>query len=251
MIRIRLAISRRTELAPAADAELAIEFPVHLLHRPALILIRPLILTRPAPRRVDSSGGNRRARSVREPRVCGRAQARRGPGTRSDAGRARSARRHAGIQDGRWRGLREWDRQESGVDARHSRAPFDSAAAESASRMRASEAAAAETTAVATSATAAARETIGDGEPREESGSHHHSDLPLACHGMLLPTRAARHLVAASRNPMRLLVNRDRSAWFVNVHLGRRLRSNSLANTAFLSKRAGRPNLFPRRVDAL
>src|SRR5712692_1708918 len=53
--------SRRPELAPAADAELVIEFPVHLLHRPALILIRP------APRRVDSSGGNRQARSVREP----------------------------------------------------------------------------------------------------------------------------------------------------------------------------------------
>ena len=37
-------------------------------------------------------------------------------------------------------------------------------------------------------------------------------------------------------HPVRLLVNRDRSVWFVNVHLGRRLRGNSLANTAFLSK---------------
>jgi len=100
--------------------------------------------------------------------------------------------------------------------------------------MSASEAAA--SVASKTAAAAAARETIADGKSREESGSHNRGDHRLACHGMLLPPRAARHLVAASRNPMRLLVNRDRSIWFVNVHLGRRLRGNSLANTAFLSK---------------
>src|SRR6266516_6430153 len=41
----------------------------------------------------------------------------RAPGARSDAGRARSAGRHAGIEDGRRRGLRDLDHWWSGIRA--------------------------------------------------------------------------------------------------------------------------------------
>jgi len=52
--------------------------------------------------------------------------------------------------------------------------------------MSASEAAASVASKTA-AVSAAARETIADGESREESGSHNRGDHRLACHGMLLP----------------------------------------------------------------
>jgi hypothetical protein len=66
------------------------------------------------------------------------------------------------------------------------------AATKTAAHASATKAATAETTAVAASATA--RETIGDGEPRQESGARNRGDHHLARHGMLLGTRAARPL---------------------------------------------------------
>ncbi len=52
---------------------------------------------------------NRHAASRRRPRHHRRGQARRVPRARGDSGRARSAGRHARIEDGRRRGLRDQD----------------------------------------------------------------------------------------------------------------------------------------------
>jgi hypothetical protein len=61
---------------------------------------------------------------------------------------------------------------------------WQEAAANEAPAVAVTKTAAVAATAVAATTVAALRETIGDGEPREESGSRNRSDH-LACHGML------------------------------------------------------------------